>query len=283
VVNVVTGFGETGGAALARHPGIKRMSFTGSPEVGRLIAEACGKNLVPVKLELGGKGAAVIFDDVNVDAVADSLAGAVTLNAGQVCCTATRWLVHEKIRDRFVAKAAATMGAMKIGYGSDADTTMGPVVSEKQRARVLGYMDRGVKAGAKLLLEGGRAEVKGHEQGYYVKPALMTGDPGNLCAREEIFGPVAYVMTFTDEDNVVELVNSSTYGLANSVWSSDLERANRVAERLVAGNSWINAHNLFAHGIPYGGCNLSGCGGGVLGPETLSDYLRSQSVVRAKT
>ena len=280
VINVVTGFGETAGAALARHPGLKHMSFTGSPEVGRLIAEACGRNLVPVKLELGGKGAAVIFDDVNVSAVADALAGAVTLNAGQVCCTATRWLVHEKIRDEFVKQATATLGAMKIGYGAEPDTNIGPVVSEKQRARVLGYLDKGVKAGAKLLLAGGRAEVKGHEQGYYVKPALLTGDPGNVCAREEIFGPVAYVMTFNDEDKVVELVNSSTYGLANSVWSNNLDRANRVAEQMVAGNSWINAHNLFAHGMPYAGCNLSGCGGGVLGPETLSDYLRNQTVAR---
>jgi aldehyde dehydrogenase (NAD+) len=281
VVNVVSGFGETAGAALARHPAIKRMSFTGSPEVGREVAEACGKNLVPVKLELGGKGAAVIFDDVNIEAVADSLAGAVTLNAGQVCCTATRWLVHDKIRDRFVARAIATLSGMTIGYGANGDTKIGPVVSEKQRARVLGYLDKGLKTGAKMLLEGGRADVKGHEHGYYVKPALMTGEPGNVCAREEIFGPVAYVMTFNDEDKVIDLVNSSAYGLANSVWSNNLDRANRVAERLVAGNSWINAHNLFAHGIPYGGCNLSGCGGGVLGPETLSDYLRNQSVVRA--
>ena len=280
VINVVTGFGETAGAALARHPGLKRMSFTGSPEVGRLIAEACGRNLVPLKLELGGKGAAVIFDDVNVDVVAESLAAAVTLNAGQVCCTATRWLVHENIRDEFVKKATATLSAMKIGYGANPDTNIGPVVSEKQRSRVLGYLDKGVKAGARLLLEGGRAEVKGHEQGYYVKPALLTGDPGNVCAREEIFGPVAYLMTFKDEDKVVELVNSSPYGLANSVWSSNLDRANRVAEKLVAGNSWINAHNLFAHGIPYGGYNLSRCGGGVLGPETLADYLRNQTVAR---
>ena len=280
VINVVTGFGETAGAALTRHPGLKRMSFTGSPEVGRLIAEACGRNLVPLKLELGGKGAAVIFDDVNVDAVAESLAAAVTLNAGQVCCTATRWLVHENIRDEFVKKATATLSAMKIGYGANPDTNIGPVVSEKQRSRVLGYLDKGVKAGARLLLEGGRAEVKGHEQGYYVKPALLTGDPGNVCAREEIFGPVAYLMTFNDEDKVVELVNSSPYGLANSVWSSNLDRANRVAENLVAGNSWINAHNVFVHGIPYGGCNLSGCGGGVLGPETLADYLRNQTVAR---
>jgi aldehyde dehydrogenase (NAD+) len=280
VVNIVTGFGETAGAALGRHPGLKRMSFTGSPEVGRLIAEACGKNLVPVKLELGGKGAAVIFDDVDVDAAADSLAGAITLNAGQVCCTASRWLVHEKIRDRFVARATATMGGMKIGYGADPDTKIGPVVSEKQRARVLGYLDKGVKTGATLLLEGGRAQVKGHEQGYYIKPALLTGDSGNVCAREEIFGPVAYVVTFNDEEQAVDLVNQSSYGLANSVWSANLDRANRVAERLVAGNSWINAHNVFAHGLPYGTCNLSGYGGGVLGPETLSDYLRHQSIAR---
>ncbi len=280
VVNVVTGLGGIAGAALAQHPGLKRMSFTGSPEVGRLIAEACGKNLVPTKLELGGKGAAVIFDDVNVEAVADALAAAVTLNAGQVCCTATRWVVHEKIRDAFVKRATATMAGMKIGYGADAETNIGPVVSEKQRSRVLGYLDKGIKTGAKFLLEGGRAEVKGHERGFYVKPALLTGDPGNVCAREEIFGPVAYVMTFNDEDKVIDLVNSSTYGLANSVWSANLDRANRVAERLVAGNSWINAHNLFAHGMPYGGCNLSGCGGGVLGPETLSDYLRNQTVAR---
>lgn len=280
VINVVTGLGETAGAALARHPGLKRMSFTGSPEVGRLVGESCGRNLVPVKLELGGKGAAVVFNDVNVGSVAQSLAAAVTLNAGQVCCTATRWLVHEKIRDEFVQKATAAMNSLTIGYGAAPETQLGPVVSDKQRARVLGYLERGVKEGAQLLLAGGRASVSGHEQGYYVKPALMAGGPDNVCAREEIFGPVAYVMTFREEDEAVELVNRSAYGLANSVWSADLERANRVAENFVVGNSWINAHNLFAHGIPYGGCNLSGCGGGVLSPETLWDYWRGQSVVR---
>jgi aldehyde dehydrogenase (NAD+) len=280
VVNVVTGLGETAGAALGAHPGLQRMSFTGSPEVGRLVAEACGRNLVPCKLELGGKGAAVVFDDVDVPAVAAALAGAVTLNAGQVCCTATRWLVHESIQGEFVRAATAAMAAMQIGYGASVETALGPVVSEKQRARVLGFLDQGVKTGATVLLEGGRADVKGYEQGYYVKPALLGGDPGNVCAREEIFGPVAYVMTFRDEDKAVDLVNSSSYGLANSVWSTNLDRATRVAEHLVAGNSWINAHNLFAHGMPYGGCNLSGCGGGVLGPETLSDYLRNQTVAR---
>jgi acyl-CoA reductase-like NAD-dependent aldehyde dehydrogenase len=282
VINIVPGYGETAGAALASHPDIKRMSFTGSPEVGRMVAEACGKNLVPVKLELGGKGAAVIFDDVNVDAAADALTAAITLNSGQVCCTATRWLVHDKIMNRFVDRAVSNLKSVGqgIGYGLDSSTRMGPVVSEKQRQRVLGYIDRGEREGAKALLEGGKATVSGHEGGFYVKPALLTGSVENVCAREEIFGPVAYVVPFSGESEVVDLVNMSRYGLANSVWTSNLDRANRVAESLVAGNTWINAHNIFKQGIPYGGYNLSGLGGGVLGPDTLLDYLRPQSIVR---
>ena len=280
VINVVTGLGETAGAALARHPGLKRMSFTGSPEVGRLVGEACGRNLVPVKLELGGKGAAVLFEDVAAEAAAEALVGAVTLNAGQVCCTATRWLVHESVADRFVDKAASLMAAMRIGYGGDEGTQLGPVVSEKQRQRVLGYLQKGRAQDAKTILAGGVAQVPGREKGFYVKPALLRGSPDNVCAKEEIFGPVAYVITFSEEAEAVELVNRSPYGLANSVWSADLDRANRVAEQLIAGNSWINAHNVFAHGVPYGGVNLSGCGGGVLGPDTLEDYYRKVSVVR---
>lgn len=282
VINVVPGLGETAGAALAGHPGLKRMSFTGSPEVGRLVAAACGRNLVPVKLELGGKGAAVVFADVDVEATADALAGAVTLNSGQLCCTATRWLVQESIRDRFVARVTTTLAGMKIGHGADADTQIGPLVSEQQRARVLGYLARGVADGARLLLAGGRAEVADHPGGFYVKPALLAGGPDNVCAREEIFGPVAYLMTFREEDEAIRLVNSSPYGLGNSVWSQDLVRAGRVAARLIAGISWINGHNLVAPGIPYVACNLSGCGGGVLSRETLTDYFRNQSIVRAR-
>src|SRR5580658_1493517 len=280
VINIVTGLGHTAGAALAAHPGINRMSFTGSPEVGRLVAESCGRNLVPVKLELGGKGAAVLFPDIDVPVAAKALAGAITLNTGQVCCTATRWLVHKNIFDKFVGSAIEALASTAIGHGFDPATAMGPLVSEKQRGRVLGYLERGAGSGARFLLRGGPATVAGHENGFYVKPALLAGPADNVCAREEIFGPVAYVMPFRKEEEAIALVNRSRYGLANSVWSGNLARANRVAARLVAGNSWINAHNLFAHGIPYGGCNLSGLGGGVLGPETLLDYLRPQSVVR---
>ncbi|MFO1496876.1 MAG: aldehyde dehydrogenase family protein [Verrucomicrobiota bacterium] len=280
VINVVTGYGETTGAALAQHRGIRRMSFTGSPEVGKLIAEACGRNLVPAKLELGGKGAAVVFEDVDVENTARSLAAAVTLNAGQVCCTATRWIVQQGIYDKLVRAASEELARLNIGYGFDETTQLGPVVSDKQRQRVLGYLEKGEKEGAKPLLRGGPVTVPGREGGYYVKPALLTGPTDNSCWREEIFGPVAYVVPFRDEVEAIELANRSAYGLANSVWSENLGRAARVAEAMVAGNSWINAHNLFPHGVPYGGCNLSGCGGGVLGPDTLLDYLRPQSIVR---
>ncbi len=279
VINVVTGFGETAGAALACHPGLKRMSFTGSPEVGRLVAEACARNLTPVKLELGGKGAAVIFDDVDVDATAARLVGAITFHSGQVCCDATRWLVHRSIYDRFVSNCVDRMKAVAVGYQLDPATQMGPVVSAKQRDRVLRYLDRGRTEGAKWVLEGGPAVVPGRD-GFYVKPALLAGELNNVAAREEIFGPVAYLTPFDNEAQAVAMANDTDYGLANSVWSADLDRARRVAERMVAGNSWINAHNVFPHGVPYAGINKSGMGGGVLSLETFLDYTRGLSVVR---
>ena len=279
VINVVTGYGETAGAALASHPGLKRMSFTGSPEVGRLVAEASARNLTPVKLELGGKGAAVIFDDVDLDATAAKLVGAITFHTGQVCCDATRWLVQRSIYDRFVNNCVNRMKNVQVGYQLDPATQMGPVVSAKQRDRVLRYLERGQAEGAELLLAGGAASVPGRD-GFYVKPALLAGGLDNVAAREEIFGPVAYLTPFDSEAQAISLANDTDYGLANSVWSADLDRARRVAERMVAGNSWINAHNVFAHGVPYAGINKSGMGGGVLSFETYLDYTRGLSVVR---
>ena len=279
VINVVTGYGESAGAALARHPGLKRMSFTGSPEVGRLVAESCARNLTPVKLELGGKGAAVIFDDVDLEATAAKLVGAITFHTGQVCCDATRWLVQRSIYDRFVNNCVDRMKQVQVGYQLDPATQMGPVVSAKQRDRVLRYLERGRAEGAELVLAGGAASVPGRD-GFYVKPALLAGGLNNVAAREEIFGPVAYLTPFENEAQAISLANDTDYGLANSVWSADLDRARRVAERMVAGNSWINAHNVFAHGVPYAGINKSGMGGGVLSFETYLDYTRGLSVVR---
>ncbi len=279
VINVITGRGATTGAALSANPNIRRMSFTGSPEVGRLVAEACGRNLVPVKLELGGKGAAVVFDDVDVVDTATKLVGAITFHTGQVCCDATRWLIHEAIYDEFVDLCVDRLKRVRVGHQLDPNTQMGPVVNAKQRQRVLGYLEKGQAGGATCLLEGGLANVDGYD-GQFVKPALLAGTLDNIAAREEIFGPVAFLAKFRNEEEAIRMANQTDYGLANSVWTGDLSRAARVAEAMVAGNSWINAHNVFAHGVPYGGINKSGMGGGVLSVETLLDYYRSTSVVR---
>ncbi len=278
VLNVVLGGGSKVGSPLAGHPLVRMMSVTGSTEVGRQIAETCGRRLIPCKLELGGKGAAVVFDDVDVNSTAEKLAAAITLNSGQVCCTATRWIVHERIFDEVAEKSAAALRATKIGPGLDPETQMGPITSLSQRDKILDYLKNGKADGAKVVLDGGPADTG--TKGYFVKPYVLAGSPDNICCREEIFGPAAYMVKFRDEAEAIELVNRLDYGLANSVWSTDLARANRVAEQLVAGNNWINAHNVFAYGLPYGGVNQSGLGGGVNSPATFFDYLREQTIAR---
>lgn len=280
VINVVTGNGPEAGMPIAEHPLVRRMAFTGSPEVGRKIAEACARNLIPVKLELGGKGAAVIFDDVDVKATAASMAEIITSNTGQVCCTASRWLVHKNIYDEFISEVSQALNNTVIGNSNDANTQMGPVVSEVQRQRILDYQKKGLAQNAEALVEGHILAPEGSEDGFYVTPSLLQGSADNICFKEEIFGPSAYVVPFSDEDEAIDLVNSSDYGLANSVWTLDLERAKRVGEKMVVGNCWINAHNVFAYGLPYGGVNLSGMGGGVNSIETFEDYLRGQTVAR---
>lgn len=279
VLNVVTGFGETAGAAVSQNPRFRRMSFTGSPEVGRLVAEACGRNLIPIKCELGGKGAAVVFNDVDIAKTAQGLVNAITFHTGQVCCDATRWLIQKDIYEDFVAECKSRMQDVQIGYPMAAGSQMGPVVNAKQRARVLGYLEKGVADGADLVLEGGAAELEGLN-GFYVKPALLAGSLNNVAAREEIFGPVAYLAPFSDEEEGIRLANDTEYGLGNSVWSSDLQRCARVAEAFRSGNGWINSHNVVVHGVPYAGIGKSGMGGGVVSPDTLDDYLRPISVVR---
>lgn len=277
VFNVVTGDGPRAGNALTNHPSVRRMSFTGSPEVGAKIGEACGRRLVPCKLELGGKGAAVILKDADVPDAAKKLAEALTLNTGQVCCTATRWLVEQSVFDEFVDAACLALRQVKIGPALDRETMMGPLVSEVQRQRVMRYFEKGCTTGGRVLLEAGVPAIK---NGFYVNPWLIEGSSDNICFREEIFGPAACVTRFHSEEEAVGLVNHLDYGLANSVWTRDIPRARHVAEQLIAGNAWINAHNVFAYGLPYGGINRSGLGGGVNSPSTFYDYLRDQTIAR---
>jgi acyl-CoA reductase-like NAD-dependent aldehyde dehydrogenase len=280
VINIITGTGNGSGQPLAEHPLVKHVAFTGSPGVGQKIAGLCGSRLVPCKLELGGKGAAVVFDDCDLKSAVTGLAGAITMNSGQVCCTATRWFLHERIFDEFVERVGAQLTAVKLGNSLLEDTKMGPMVSKAHYERVLGYYDKGIASGAKSIFGGTRADISPAGDGFYIKPHLLSGIDDNICFREEVFGPTAYVVKFSDETEAVARVNSIEYGLANSVWTQDQARANRVASAMIAGNSWINAHNVFAYGLPYGGVNLSGLGGGVNSPETFDDYLRTQTIAR---
>ncbi|MEL0638603.1 aldehyde dehydrogenase family protein [Marinomonas sp. TI.3.20] len=280
VINIIIGDGVNVGSKIVEHPLVQRMSFTGSTQIGIMVAEKCASRPIPCKSELGGKGAAVVFEDCDLDKTVSGLVDAITKNTGQTCCTATRWFVHADIYDAFKAKAVSILENIKIGSGLDLETEMGPLVSKIQEERILSYYNKGVADGANLVFAGGKVESPDLKDGYFVSPCLMEGDTDNVCYREEIFGPTAYLVKFSDEDKVIEEVNNLQYGLANSVWSADSERCDRVAEQMVSGNSWINAHNVFAYGLPYAGVNLSGVGGGVNSPETFYDYLRDLTIAR---
>ncbi len=280
ILNVVPGDGTTAGAALASSPGIARMSFTGSPEAGRSVAAACARSLTPVKLELGGKGAAVVLPDADVSSTVKPLVKAITMNAGQVCCTATRWVIHRSLFDEFLDNASGRLQAVRVGYWSDLKSRMGPLISHEQRQRVLGFLDRAADDGCRSVCPGGPLEGA---PGFFVRPALLTGPPAAEAAQREIFGPVAYALPFDDEDEAIALVNDCAYGLANSVWSADTDGARRLSERLESGTVWINTHNLLLPGIPYAGVNESGYGSGTLGEAAFFEQLRHTAISGLKT
>jgi acyl-CoA reductase-like NAD-dependent aldehyde dehydrogenase len=274
VVQIITGYGETAGAAIATHPDIDKVAFTGSTEVGKLILKASTGNLKRVSLELGGKSPNVIFPDADLEeAVATSLFGFCMLS-GQVCCAGTRVFVQNDFHDRFVDHLTRYAANVKAGDPLDPKTTVGPLVSREQFDRVKGYLDVGKNEGAKTAL-GGEARTG---KGFFVDPTIFTDVRNSMkIAREEIFGPVAAVIPFKDENDAVFQGNDTTYGLAAAVWTQDVSRAFRVARALKAGTVWINSYNNIDPISPFGGYKQSGIGR-ELGKHSIDLYTQIKSV-----
>jgi phenylacetaldehyde dehydrogenase len=274
VVNIVTGFGETAGAALAAHGDVDKVAFTGSTEVGKLIVRAAAGNLKKVSLELGGKSPNVIFKDADLETAIAGAASAVFFNHGQCCCAGSRLYVEREVFDEVTAGVAAEAKRIKLGDGFAADTTMGPLVSQEQFERVTGYLDRGRSAGARAVCGGDAPDTPG----YFVNPTVLVDTREEMeVVQEEIFGPVVAAMPFSDVDELLPRANDTVYGLAAGVWSNDMKKAHRVAKNLRAGTVWINCYNVFDAALPFGGYKQSGWGR-EMGREVLDNYLETKSV-----
>jgi aldehyde dehydrogenase (NAD+) len=274
VVSVLPG-GTDVGEALVRHPGVDKISFTGSSAVGRRIAALCGEQLKRVSLELGGKSAAIILDDADIDKTVKSLKSASLMNNGQACVAQTRILVSEGRRDEVVDALADMMSSLHVGDPSDELTDIGPLVAQRQQARVQDYIRSGVKEGARMVLGG---EDAPSNRGWYVRPTLFADVTNDMrIAREEIFGPVLSVLTYRDEDDAIRIANDSDYGLAGSVWTADIAHGLEVAAAVRAGTYGINMYTLDI-GSPFGGFKQSGIGR-EFGPEGLQEYVELQSVI----
>lgn len=278
VVNVVTGFGEPAGAALASHPDVDKITFTGEHTTGQKIVEASKGNLKKVSLELGGKSPSLVFEDADLDAALAGTHGAIFWNQGQCCIAGARVFVHERVKDEFVERLADRARTIRLGSGLEPDTEMGPLVSAEQLSRVTGYIAAGVDEGARIVSGGEVASGEGLAGGYFVRPTVFTDvEPSMQIMREEIFGPVAMVGDFSSEEEAVEAANDTAFGLAAGIWTTDVKRAHRVAARVHAGTVWVNTYGMFDAAIPYGGFKLSGYGK-ELGREALDQYLQTKTV-----
>jgi phenylacetaldehyde dehydrogenase len=273
VVNVVPGFGETAGAALAAHPLVDKVAFTGSTEVGRLIVHAAAGNLKKVSLELGGKSPNIVFDDASPAAV-EGAANAIFFNHGQCCVAGSRLYVQQSRFDEVVEGVAEIAKSIKLGPGMSPDTQMGPLVSDEQFRRVTGYLESGRQDGATAVAGGGRYG----DEGYFVEPTVLTNTtPDMKVVREEIFGPVVVAAPFQSIDDIAGLANDSEYGLGAGIWTQDISKAHALAKKLRAGTVWINCYNVFDASLPFGGYKQSGWGR-EMGHEVLESYTEVKAV-----
>ncbi len=276
VANLVTGLGPEVGAALAQHPAVDKVAFTGSTAVGRLIAQAATGNMKRVSLELGGKSPNIILPDADIGRAAKGAADGIFYNQGQVCTAASRLYVHSSVLEETLAQLTMLAAGYVVGPGLDTNTRMGPLVSAKQWTTVNDYVSRAAAEGAKLIYGGDRPT--GLERGHYLKPTIFLDQTEQSCiAREEIFGPVLAVMSWNDTDELIRRANDSLYGLAAGLWTNDLREAHRLAAALKAGSVWINCWNVVDPASPFGGYKQSGWGR-EMGKQVIDSYTETKSI-----
>ena len=280
VVNVLTGYGEGAGAPLAAHELVDKVAFTGSTEVGKLIVQAATGNLKKVSLELGGKSPSIVFPDAPIDQAVSGTASAIFFNHGQCCCAGSRLYIHEKVFDQVVEGVSKVASDIKLAPGLDPSCQMGPLVSDEQYRKVVGYIESGISEGAKIAAGG---PVSGFDRGYFVRPTVLTNtNPRMKVVQEEIFGPVVCAVPFNDQDldRIIKRANDTVYGLAASVWTQNLSLAHKTARGLRAGTVWVNCHNVFDASLPFGGYKQSGWGR-EMGEEVLNNYTETKAVTVA--